>query len=464
MFIKLGLTTLHNHGNKTPLVVTSQLSLHNDGWGEYPYIAWTGSSQEIPVVRFQANADGSSGRAMRKVGEHYHLSYKISPHSSPLIRQILSRQGFQEAKKPEGFNLMWVGLNIERMQKKFGSQHFNFMPKSYVLPEQYDDFSDAISRDQGFWIKKPVNSSQGLGIKVIRSLHEVRKVDRALVSQYIANPFLVNGYKFDFRLYILVTSYDPLTIYMYKEGLTRFATERYNLTDLKTKGEFNKFMHLTNSSLNKKSPNYTKNSDQQMESGSCSMWTFSAMLRYLKEVKQIDTDVLMSQIEDIVIKTIISAEGPITTACRSKVPHKNNCFELYGFDILVDENLKPWLLEVNLSPALTTGSPMDTKVKANLVADTLTLVGVECQDSEQKNVALSPSMGYYRQRYIKVLPSAYLLFLSRIPLAPFPARIPCAFWLRLVEPLVCISSEQRGRGLAEDVTDSDTRTAQRKSK
>ena len=53
-----------------------------------------------------------------------------------------------------------------------------------------------------------------------------------------------------------------------------------------------------------------------------------------------------------------------------------NCFELLGFDILVDENFKPWLLEVNLSPSLNTDTHLDFKVKGNLIADLFTLVGI----------------------------------------------------------------------------------------
>ena len=54
----------------------------------------------------------------------------------------------------------------------------------------------------------------------------------------------------------------------------------------------------------------------------------------------------------------------------------NNCFELLGFDILIDENFKPWLLEVNLSPSLSTDAQLDFKVKGNLIADLFNLVGI----------------------------------------------------------------------------------------
>lgn len=55
---------------------------------------------------------------------------------------------------------------------------------------------------------------------------------------------------------------------------------------------------------------------------------------------------------------------------------RSNCFELLGFDILIDDNLNPWLLEVNLSPSLNCDSPLDQKVKGNLIADLFTLAGI----------------------------------------------------------------------------------------
>jgi tubulin polyglutamylase TTLL5 len=84
----------------------------------------------------------------------------------------------------------------------------------------------------------------------------------------------------------------------------------------------------------------------------------------------------MARIEDLIIKTIIAGEQPIAAACRTYVPHRHSCFELYGFDVLIDDSLKPWLLEVNLSPSLSCDAPLDKKIKSHLIADVLNLATV----------------------------------------------------------------------------------------
>ena len=83
-------------------------------------------------------------------------------------------------------------------------------------------------------------------------ISEVNVDDVSVISKYITNPLLINGHKFDLRVYVLVTSFDPLRVYVYKEGLARFASEPYSTKFVKT----NRYMHLTNYSINKKNDNY----------------------------------------------------------------------------------------------------------------------------------------------------------------------------------------------------------------
>ncbi|XP_078191617.1 tubulin polyglutamylase TTLL5 isoform X24 [Callithrix jacchus] len=238
---------------------------------------------------------------------------------------------------------------------------------------------NSYSKDRGPWIVKPVASSRGRGVYLINNPNQISLEENILVSRYINNPLLIDDFKFDVRLYVLVTSYDPLVIYLYEEGLARFATVRY---DQGAKNIRNQFMHLTNYSVNKKSGDYVSCDDPEVEDYG-NKWSMSAMLRYLKQEGR-DTTALMAHVEDLIIKTIISAELAIATACKTFVPHRSSCFELYGFDVLIDSTLKPWLLEVNLSPSLACDAPLDLKIKASMISDMFTVVGFVCQDPAQR--------------------------------------------------------------------------------
>merc|ERR1719424_1239107 len=85
---------------------------------------------------------------------------------------------------------------------------------------------------------------------------------------------------------------------------------------------------------------------------------------------------IWSRIMDLCLKTLISVKPVISAETRRATAHSANCFELYGFDVLVDEELKPWLVEVNLSPSMLAESPLDQQVKSAVLSDTFNLVGV----------------------------------------------------------------------------------------
>uniref|UniRef100_A0A8C9VZA1 Tubulin--tyrosine ligase-like protein 5 n=1 Tax=Scleropages formosus TaxID=113540 RepID=A0A8C9VZA1_SCLFO len=369
---------------------------------DHPCIAWSGLSRKIPVLVFHAETVVSKGGEFRDIGERYNLAFKIVRTESRLVRSILSSHGFHEVHpNSNDFNLMWTGIhlkpyllrglqdfqkvnhfprsyeltrkdrlykNIQRMQQVHGFKRFHIIPQSFILPSEYQEFCSSCAKDKGPWIIKPVASSRGRGIYLVSSPNQIPMDENILVSRYINNPLLIDDFKFDVRLYVLVTSYEPLIIYLYEEGLARFATVKY---DHAAKNIKNQFMHLTNYSVNKKSSDYVSCDDPEVEDYG-NKWSMSAMLRYLKQEGK-DTALLMGQVEDLVIKAVLSAEQQIATACKMYVPHRNNCFELYGFDVLIDSNLKPWLLEVNLSPSLACDAPLDLKIKASMISDMFSL-------------------------------------------------------------------------------------------
>ncbi len=61
-------------------------------------------------------------------------------------------------------------------------------------------------------------------------------------------------------------------------------------------------------------------------------------------------------------------------ATQTVVINDKHCFEMYGFDVLIDAQLKPWLIEVNASASLTTTTEIDRQIKMNLINDTFKIV------------------------------------------------------------------------------------------
>lgn len=122
-------------------------------------------------------------------------------------------------------DLLWTHLS--EMSRKF-VQEYNFMPKTYVLPKEMQKFEGMWNR-HGMgttWIIKPPSAGRGQGIKIVNQWWEIPKWHSVIIQRYISRPKLINGLKFDLRIYVLLTSINPMRIYVYKEGLVRFASVR----------------------------------------------------------------------------------------------------------------------------------------------------------------------------------------------------------------------------------------------
>ena len=170
--------------------------------------------------------------------------------------------------------------NINRFRRDFPEVFEDIMPRSWDLPKEYEEFSlfcEQTSSSQPYFIVKENNEQRGDGIYLTNNpKSDIKNTDDVVVSLYIDKPLLMDSCKFDFRVFVLIASLDPLTIYVHEEGLMRLASERYQHPNPQNKK--NLYMHLTNGSLNTKNKNsihkaISANSLKAFENENMSQWT-----------------------------------------------------------------------------------------------------------------------------------------------------------------------------------------------
>lgn len=293
-----------------------------------------------------------------------------------------------------------LGRFVSQLAKQY-PQDFKFLPPTWVLPAEWVKFKDYVSSGKGnrTFIIKPNASCQGRGIYLTRTWENVLPDVPQVAQKYIHKPLLIDGYKFDIRLYVLVTSVYPLRIYLFEDGLIRICTELYVEPTSKNL-EFSR-MHLTNYAINKTSEKFVFNQESS-EAGTGNKRSLRWFIRWC-EAQGYDIEELQHNIKDVVIKTLISVQPSLEhtyRSCRPKSSKRDSascCFELLGFDVMLDRNLMPWLLEVNHSPSFACDTPLDREIKVELLRQTLKMLNVTSSDrrrSEQFEHAEAKSRLY----------------------------------------------------------------------
>lgn len=393
------------------------LEVLSDRWMEAPLVPFApvklpkGSAKESPSKAQDASSrwwrrsttlPASSGVFQRSLSAP---KFRLEHTAAPIVRETCVTNGLQQVPDQD-FCLMWSGPgmkdlgykdlhefqrvnhfpgsteltrkdamfeHLSEMARDFGSGAFDFVPETFVLPEQADAFLQAYRRTGGLWIVKPSNAACGRGIFIFRNLAmaQLSLAESSVVSRYVANPLLIQTLKFDLRVYVAVTQYDPLRAYIYREGLARFASAPYSTEDACLSDAYR---HLTNYSINKSAPNFCENAEVRQDNYG-HKWSLSAFNKHLKCMGA-NVGLLWSRIMDLIVKTLFAVEPTIGSRTRKVLDYAGVCFEIYGFDVLVDDTLKPWILEVNLSPSMQAESPLDWQVKSSLLSDAFNLVGV----------------------------------------------------------------------------------------
>jgi tubulin polyglutamylase TTLL1/tubulin monoglycylase TTLL3/8 len=233
-------------------------------------------------------------------------------------------------------------VNLDKYCQENNRQVFDYVPVTFHITSladgKFKDFENYFRanalKTNNIWILKPgENTNRGTGISMCTSLEQIAKEisktkHTVILQKYIENPFLVYKRKFDIRCYAMITCYNGIIQgYYYNEGYIRTSSKPFSLQNVE-----NKYIHLTNDAIQKYSEDYGKyENGNKMSYGD-----------FIEEVG--------SKIKDIVTDTIKCAVP--------KIMKKMHChtFEVFGYDFLLDENLKPWLLEVNTNPCLEISS------------------------------------------------------------------------------------------------------------
>uniref|UniRef100_A0A8C1V9C3 Tubulin tyrosine ligase-like family, member 7 n=1 Tax=Cyprinus carpio TaxID=7962 RepID=A0A8C1V9C3_CYPCA len=281
-----------------------------------------------------------------------------------------------------------LARNMAKMIKS-QPQEYSFIPKTWIFPAECTQFQNYVKelkrkRKQKTFIVKPANGAMGHGISLIRNCEKLPVQDHFIVQEYLDKPFLMEGYKFDLRFYILVTSCDPLRVFLYNDGLVRMGTEKYHMPNESNLNQL--YMHLTNYSVNKHNEKFGR--DETVDKGSKrSIGWFTEFLR----TNDYDVAKFWGDVSELVVKTLIVAEPHVLHAyrmCRPGQPpgSASVCFEVLGFDIILDRKLKPWLLEINRAPSFGTDQKIDYDVKKGVLLNTLKLLNIRASD-KRRNLA-----------------------------------------------------------------------------
>ncbi|XP_052581879.1 probable tubulin polyglutamylase TTLL9 isoform X6 [Peromyscus californicus insignis] len=263
-------------------------------------------------------------------------------------------------------NLKRFRKQLEREAGKVEAAKCDFFPKTFEMPCEYHLFVEEFRKNPGItWIMKPVARSQGKGIFLFRRLKDIMDWRKGTVGKKLtiveAQPARTNVNP--------SASHDTKNSDDQKEEMPveNYVAQRYvenpyliGALDHQPLPD----VHLTNVAVQKTSPDYHPKKGCK--------WMLQRFRQYLASKHGPEAvETLFSDMDNIFIKSLQSVQKVIIS--------DKHCFELYGYDILIDQDLKPWLLEVNASPSLTASSQEDYELKTCLLEDTLHVVDMEAR-------------------------------------------------------------------------------------
>ncbi|CAM9199075.1 unnamed protein product [Scytosiphon promiscuus] len=263
------------------------------------------------------------------------------------------------------------------------------------------------------WVVKPAGSSCGRGVEVVSTLRGVvsacRRLEwKAVVQKYVERPLLVQGYKFDIRQWVLVTSCNPLVVWGFDESYVRFSSRPFTM-DAPSLSD--RLVHLCNHSVQKEQAtggsDHVHTGGQSMPLGSQgNMWRADQLRRHLRqrfEGKDVFQDVVLPRIRSVVVQTLL--------AVREGLEMKGRALEWLGFDLMLTEDLRVMLIEVNVSPDVSHSTPVTARLVPDATDHALDLLlddnGADARATSTPLRELSPSHSSSWESVASMLPDEH---------------------------------------------------------
>ncbi len=346
-----------------------------------------------------------------RLGEHQRVNH--FPNHYELTRKDLLVKNVKRYRKDLEREAIRAGEDPS-VASRNASSAVDFLPATFALPGEYALFAEAFRKETAIeasrgsakenvthvsvrscarsrvtksvvtksaerrkhptWIMKPAGKAQGKGIFLINSLRQTKRWANAsyvggphdgvstkgeeayVVSRYVDDPLLIGGYKFDLRLYVVVTRFRPLRAFVSRLGFARFCAAKY-VSPRSEGGDLgDHYAHLTNVAVQKKNAQYN--------AAHGGKWSLENLRLFLESARGAEaTARLWRELDAVILKSL--------RAVQNVMHNDAHCFELYGYDMLIDASLKPWLIEVNASPSLSATTEDDRDAKLAVIRDAL---------------------------------------------------------------------------------------------